>query len=315
MHAAEGTAKASPPQAGGVAVASGSLQRRALAQAAGGFTAEQRAMLDAPPPAHEVKTRKGPQGRQLSYVEGRYAIETANRVFGFAGWDRATVETRFLHQGEDVDEHGNRIAVVSYMAKVKVTVWTADGEAVEREGSGFGSGTARPGREGDAHEGAIKEAETDAMKRAFVTFGEAFGLGLYRKERAAPAPAAKAAAPATDSRKLDALEGALKGVGAPFKGQAPAARGAAKVPTNTAKGPSNIYEIRWNGHPYATRDPARAARAAERAMAAAASERRLDRCYRDAVRPLLDRLASSGEGEVARRINARYAELKRREAG
>ena len=265
-------------------------------------------MLSAPlDPAH-VKTRKGPQGRQLPYVEGWHAIAEANRVFGFDGWDRVTVEARLLHQGEDVDEHGNPLAVVSYMARVKVTVWTPSGQAIEREGTGCGTGTSRPTRPGDAHEGALKEAETDAMKRALVTFGNAFGLGLYRKERAAPAPAAKAAAPATDSRKLDALEGAIRG-------QAPAARGAAKVPTNTAKGPSNIYEIRWNGHPYATDDPARAGTAAARALASAFDRGMLDRCYRDAVRPLLDRLASSGEGEVARRINARYAELKRREAG
>ena len=33
----------------------------------------------------------------------------------------------------------------------------------------------------DAHEGAIKEAETDAMKRALMTFGNPFGLALYDK--------------------------------------------------------------------------------------------------------------------------------------
>jgi hypothetical protein len=46
---------------------------------------------------------------------------------------------------------------------------------------------------GLAHESAIKEAETDAMKRALVTFGNPFGLALYgrsqRQVSGAPAPA------------------------------------------------------------------------------------------------------------------------------
>ncbi len=36
---------------------------------------------------------------------------------------------------------------------------------------------------GEAHESAIKEAETDAMKRALSTFGNPFGLALYDKEQ------------------------------------------------------------------------------------------------------------------------------------
>jgi len=36
---------------------------------------------------------------------------------------------------------------------------------------------------GEAHESAIKEAETDAMKRALSTFGNPFGLALYDREQ------------------------------------------------------------------------------------------------------------------------------------
>ena len=36
---------------------------------------------------------------------------------------------------------------------------------------------------GEAHESALKEAETDAMKRALATFGNLFGLALYDKEQ------------------------------------------------------------------------------------------------------------------------------------
>src|SRR5205085_8683411 len=60
-----------------------------------------------------------------------------------------------------------------------------------REGVGAGHGIDVDC--GQAHESAIKEAETDAMKRALMTFGNPFGLALYDKEQAnvAEEPSAK----------------------------------------------------------------------------------------------------------------------------
>ncbi len=52
---------------------------------------------------------------------------------------------------------------------------------INREGHGSGHGWAM--LPGEAHESAIKEAETDATKRALATFGNPFGLALYDKER------------------------------------------------------------------------------------------------------------------------------------
>ena len=40
-----------------------------------------------------VRTREA-NGRELSYIEGWYAISEANRIFGFDGWSRETVESR-----------------------------------------------------------------------------------------------------------------------------------------------------------------------------------------------------------------------------
>jgi hypothetical protein len=63
---------------------------------------------------------------------------------------------------------------------------------VIREGSGAGHGI--DADLGQAHESALKEAETDAMKRALMTFGNPFGLALYDKQQrevtssAAPTP-------------------------------------------------------------------------------------------------------------------------------
>ena len=50
-----------------------------------------------------------------------------------------------------------------------------------REGSGTGEGKAPT--PGQAHELALKGAETDATKRALATFGNPFGLALYDREQ------------------------------------------------------------------------------------------------------------------------------------
>ncbi len=152
------------------------------------FTSEQTGWLSAKLSSANVKERKQ-AGRTLSYIEGWVAIAEANRIFGFSEWDRETVDLRQLCPPY---KNSNQNNVVNYMAKVRVTV-RANGDVVVREGCGFGSGIDKD--EGQAHESAIKEAETDAMKRALMTFGNPFGLALYDKSQenveAAPQEAPK----------------------------------------------------------------------------------------------------------------------------
>ena len=126
-------------------------------------------------PAH-VKGRKQGSG-QVQYIEGWHAIAEMNAIFGFGAWDRETVELRQLGEPREVD---GKIRV-DYMARVRITVWGgAEGRTI-RDGCGFGQGIDRD--VGQAHESALKEAETDAMKRAMMTFGNRFGLALYDKAR------------------------------------------------------------------------------------------------------------------------------------
>jgi hypothetical protein len=63
---------------------------------------------------------------------------------------------------------------------VRVSVRAGD-IVIVREGSGTGEGAAPT--PGQAHELALKSAETDATKRALATFGNPFGLALYDRER------------------------------------------------------------------------------------------------------------------------------------
>lgn len=134
------------------------------------FTEEQIGILQAKLDKSVVKSRKQ-SGRDVSYIEGWHAIAEANRIFGFDGWDRETVE---LIENTPPTKNANGNFVVSFRAKVRLTVGSTT-----RDGTGFGSGIARDIH--DAYESAVKEAETDAMKRAFMTFGNPFGLALYDK--------------------------------------------------------------------------------------------------------------------------------------
>jgi Rad52/22 family double-strand break repair protein len=101
----------------------------------------------------------------------------ANRIFGFDGWSRETIESRCVLAREN---RGTFLAV--YLARVRVTV-QADGATIIREGHGTGEG--RGTSPGEVHDISLKAAETDATKRALTTFGKPFGLELYRGGRTA----------------------------------------------------------------------------------------------------------------------------------
>jgi Rad52/22 family double-strand break repair protein len=148
-----------------------------------GFSAKQVRALRRHPNSRHIKTREA-HGRELSYLEGWYAISEANRIFGFHGWNRETIESKCVLAREN---RGTFLAV--YIARVRVTVH-ADGATVIREGHGTGEG--RGTSPGEVHDISLKAAETDATKRALATFGKPFGLELYRGGRPAsqkPLPA------------------------------------------------------------------------------------------------------------------------------
>ena len=138
------------------------------------FTAKQRRALKAKLDSRAVKERQQ-SGQTVRYIEGWYAIAEANRLFGPEGWDRETVSVRCVWEGA---QHGR--ASCAYIAQVRIRV-RAGAIAVCRDG--HGTGFASGATPGEAHELALKEAETDATKRALVTFGNPFGLCLYDKEQ------------------------------------------------------------------------------------------------------------------------------------
>lgn len=141
-----------------------------------GLDAKQLAELEKPLDKRHISQRVK-SGVQLSYIEGHHAIREANAIFGFDSWSRETMEMRLVSERERTIGKAQKPGWgVSYTAKVRVTV-----NGVSRDG--FGAGHGIDTDLGQAHESAVKEAETDAMKRALMTFGDRFGLALYDKEQ------------------------------------------------------------------------------------------------------------------------------------
>lgn len=142
------------------------------------FTDEQKVELSKPLDRAHVKGREQ-GGRQVSYIEGWHAQAEANRIFGFDGWQMETLSCREVCRypvkvGKTNPVDGWK---VGYESHVRLNVG-----CVVRDGVGHGSGIAKDLF--DAIESAAKEAETDAMKRAFKSFGNVFGLALYDKTQA-----------------------------------------------------------------------------------------------------------------------------------
>ena len=133
------------------------------------FTKEQTEQLNQPINPKVVSYRE--KGNiQLAYLESWYVINEANRIFGFDGWQSETVQLDCV-QSDDF--------CVTYIAKVRVTI----GDVI-REGVGAGHGKGERVNLGDKHESAVKEAESDARKRALMQFGSQFGLSLYDRTKA-----------------------------------------------------------------------------------------------------------------------------------
>jgi hypothetical protein len=139
------------------------------------FSEAQVKSLESKLDSKHVRTRRV-QDTTLAYVEGWHVIAEANRIFGYDAWDRHTLSTRCVWSGSASHHYD-----AAYIAKVRIAV-RAGAIVITREGCG--SGNAKAAAPGEAHELALKAAETDATKRALATFGNPFGLALYDRELA-----------------------------------------------------------------------------------------------------------------------------------
>jgi hypothetical protein len=216
----------------------------------GTFSAEQITALSAP--LDRAKVRQREQGRsQVSYLEGWQVIAEANRIFGFDGWQRETVALRCVNQSErTIGARGTSRDQkpgwgVTYTARVRISVSTAGQPALIREGCGAGHGIDVD--LGQAHESALKEAETDAMKRALMTFGNPFGLALYDKRQREVTGATESGERPRSRPASSARPSPLRVVAAPASraqpGQEPEAAATSKTEPPIAAGSASATDL------------------------------------------------------------------------
>lgn len=132
-------------------------------------------------PLDPAAVRPPPKGKFGEYVDGYHVITEANRIFGHDGWSYEVTRLEQTH-GAVFDLTGNNGPYQQYRCSWMCTVRVSVG-AVVREGAAVGMGSGKPENTGDVIESAVKEAETDALKRALRSFGNTFGLALYEKDK------------------------------------------------------------------------------------------------------------------------------------
>jgi len=165
------------------------------------FTPDQRALLEGKLDKANVKSRRGANGKAVAYLEAWHVIDMANEVFGFGNWDAETVEMKREHEPVQIpptEEHPKGGIVVTYSARVRVTVYSEDGSRkVVRERSGGHRGFGPT--VGQAVEDCIKAAETDATKSRVRDFRQHFRAGPLRpratERGSARAPPSRCAIP------------------------------------------------------------------------------------------------------------------------
>lgn len=125
--------------------------------------------LDEKIPREVISKRKAGGTKTLDYLEGWYVEDRMNKVFGHLNWNSEIKELTLLPETE----------YPAYRCVIRLTVTRPDGTQVYRDGVGWGSDKS----DNNPHEMAVKEAETDALKRAAKKFGMSMGLALYDKSQ------------------------------------------------------------------------------------------------------------------------------------
>ncbi|EGW30291.1 uncharacterized protein SPAPADRAFT_63136 [Spathaspora passalidarum NRRL Y-27907] len=120
-----------------------------------------------------VSFRPGGNGTKVSYIEGWKALNLANEIFGFNGWNSELIST----QVDYFDTHGNT-GRFSMGLSVVVRVTVKDGTYHEDFGYGYIDNAKSKAM---AFEKCKKEAFTDGVKRCLRCFGNVLGNCLYDK--------------------------------------------------------------------------------------------------------------------------------------
>lgn len=136
-------------------------------------------------PKRVNKDRKG-----NSHVEAYEIRAHLSRIFGFGRWSETVDRMEMIFESvtpdrdaKNADDRTKDRVTVAYRAQVTLTVHTLDGQPLATYAEwAMGDAQNFPiASRGDAHDFAIKTAESQAFKRSAMNLGDQFGLSLYAK--------------------------------------------------------------------------------------------------------------------------------------
>lgn len=129
----------------------------------------------------------------LSYLEGHDVIRELNQAFKFQ-WSHRVEKLELVGVRSYKNHKGVDMIQPYYVARCTIVANICDevspdsekqlSTTISHDGIGGGSSSMPETAIAEAHEFAAKEAETDAIKRAAMKFGDRFGLALYDKTQA-----------------------------------------------------------------------------------------------------------------------------------
>ena len=124
------------------------------------------------------KARVSKDGKGFAHVEAWDIRRTMNRIFGFAGWSARVDQMELVSEREVTQRNGKTGWNVIYRARCTIEVgnFMTDVAAYTE----WAAGDATNPTLADAHDQAIKTAESQAFKRCAVNLGDQFGLSLYK---------------------------------------------------------------------------------------------------------------------------------------
>ena len=131
--------------------------------------------------ALDVDRIKKKPGSGFDYLSHDDVRRTANEIFGYGGWGYEISSVKCVNQGVFTKGEKDGYAA-AYNCVIDLHIRLADGGWLHKGGTGFGDAYEYTDtRIVSAHEKGMKESESDALKRAFMSLGDQFGLILYAK--------------------------------------------------------------------------------------------------------------------------------------
>lgn len=134
-------------------------------------------------PIHPRRVNK--DGKGYSHVEAYEIRAHLSRIFGIARWSCQVEKMELVFERPTKTKAGKDATEVCYRASATLSVRSPTG-AVLAVYTEWATGAATNPDLGDAHDMAVKTAESQALKRCASNLGDQFGLSLYNGGSMAP---------------------------------------------------------------------------------------------------------------------------------